>query len=83
MADLLARPTTAAEARVVSSSDEPDTSRNSMKVVVRVRPESEAELRSSCHCVVQVLDEHMLIFDPAATANGGSREQERGGEEKV
>ncbi len=42
-----------------------NTGNNSMKVVVRVRPESEPELRSSCHCVVKVLDEHVLIFDPA------------------
>lgn len=38
---------------------------SSMKVVVRVRPESEAELRSSSQCVVKVLDEHVLVFDPA------------------
>lgn len=61
-----------------------DTGNNSMKVVVRVRPESEAELRSSCHCVVKVLDEHVLIFDPAeqqATARGAGKEHDRGGEE--
>ena len=49
-----------------------NTGNNSMKVVVRVRPESEPELRSSCHCVVKVLDEHVLIFDPAGHQTSGA-----------
>lgn len=64
MADYLSRPSTA------PPDCEPiyevtDSGNSSMKVVVRVRPESEPELRSSCQCVVKVLDEHVLLFDPA------------------
>ena len=51
-----------------------DTGNSSMKVVVRVRPESEAELRSSCHCVVKVLDEHVLVFDPAGNSTANSKD---------
>lgn len=70
MADLLSRPDTApAEVeREGPMYEVTDTGNSSMKVVVRVRPESEAELRSSCQCVVKVLDEHVLLFDPAASA---------------
>ncbi|XP_074471706.1 kinesin-like protein KIF18A isoform X1 [Sebastes fasciatus] len=35
-----------------------------VKVVVRVRPTSENEKRENCRNVVQVVDNHMLIFDP-------------------
>ncbi|XP_054474365.1 kinesin-like protein KIF18A [Anoplopoma fimbria] len=35
-----------------------------VKVVVRVRPTSETEKRENCRNVVQVVDNHMLIFDP-------------------
>ncbi|KAM9816877.1 kinesin-like protein KIF18A [Neosynchiropus ocellatus] len=35
-----------------------------VKVVVRVRPVSENEKRESCRNVIQVVDNHMLIFDP-------------------
>ncbi|KAM9366325.1 kinesin-like protein KIF18A [Symphorus nematophorus] len=35
-----------------------------VKVVVRVRPTSESEKRENCRNVVQVVDNHMLIFDP-------------------
>lgn len=35
-----------------------------VKVVVRVRPENESEKRESFRNVVQVVDNHMLIFDP-------------------
>lgn len=35
-----------------------------VKVVVRVRPENENEKRESFRNVVQVVDSHMLIFDP-------------------
>lgn len=52
-----------------------DTGNSSMKVVVRVRPESEAELRSSCHCVVKVLDEHVLVFDPAGNSTANSKDK--------
>ncbi len=79
MADFLSRPANSPEEekdaegggyRII------DSGNSSMKVVVRVRPESEAELRSSCQCVVKVLDEHVLVFDPAgnitaASGNGG------------
>ena len=73
MADLLSRPDTApAEVeREGPLYEVTDTGNSSMKVVVRVRPESEAELRSSCQCVVKVLDEHVLLFDPAASAASG------------
>lgn len=35
-----------------------------VKVVVRVRPASDNEKRENCRNVVQVVDNHMLIFDP-------------------
>ncbi|XP_030582296.1 kinesin-like protein KIF18A [Archocentrus centrarchus] len=35
-----------------------------VKVVVRVRPTNESEKRENCRNVVQVVDKHMLIFDP-------------------
>ncbi|XP_044062408.1 kinesin-like protein KIF18A [Siniperca chuatsi] len=35
-----------------------------VKVVVRVRPTSDSEKRENCRNVVQVVDNHMLIFDP-------------------
>ncbi|CAL9701581.1 unnamed protein product [Knipowitschia caucasica] len=35
-----------------------------VKVVVRVRPENENEKNENLHNVVQVVDNHMLIFDP-------------------
>ncbi|KAL6112995.1 kif18a [Pungitius sinensis] len=35
-----------------------------VKVVVRVRPINEKEKRENCRNVVQVVDNHMLIFDP-------------------
>lgn len=35
-----------------------------VKVVVRVRPENESERRENYQNVVQVVDNHMLIFDP-------------------
>lgn len=71
MADYLSRPSTAPPGVEREDAVEEcvyevtDTGDSSMKVVVRVRPESEAELRSSCQCVVKVLDEHVLVFDPA------------------
>ena len=74
MAAILARPADGEEVRVT------ETGNSSMKVVVRVRPESEAELRSSCHCVVKVVDEHVLTFDPAEH-QGEGKEHDRGGEE--
>ena len=41
-----------------------DSGNANMKVVVRVRPESNLEIHSSCQTVVKVLDNHVLIFDP-------------------
>lgn len=35
-----------------------------VKVVIRVRPTNETEKRENCRNVVQVVDNHMLIFDP-------------------
>ncbi|XP_022056767.2 kinesin-like protein KIF18A isoform X2 [Acanthochromis polyacanthus] len=35
-----------------------------VKVVVRVRPTNDTEKRENCRNVVQVVDNHMLIFDP-------------------
>lgn len=35
-----------------------------VKVVVRVRPPSDNEKRENCRNVIQVVDSHMLIFDP-------------------
>lgn len=35
-----------------------------VKVVVRVRPTNDNEKRENCRTVVQVVDSHMLIFDP-------------------
>lgn len=35
-----------------------------VKVVVRVRPENEREKRENYQNVVQVVDNHMLVFDP-------------------
>ncbi|XP_074522413.1 kinesin-like protein KIF18A [Halichoeres trimaculatus] len=35
-----------------------------VKVVVRVRPTNDSEKRENCRNVVQVVDAHMLIFDP-------------------
>ncbi|XP_023140048.2 kinesin-like protein KIF18A isoform X2 [Amphiprion ocellaris] len=35
-----------------------------VKVVVRVRPTNDSEKRENCRNVVQVVDNHMLIFDP-------------------
>ncbi|KAK1890608.1 Kinesin-like protein KIF18A [Dissostichus eleginoides] len=37
---------------------------NHVRVVVRVRPTSEREKTENCRSVVQVVDNHMLIFDP-------------------
>lgn len=75
MADYLSRPGTAPpevdREETQNIYEVTDTGNSSMKVVVRVRPENEAELRSSCHCVVKVLDEHVLVFDPAAGYHSG------------
>ncbi|XP_053802078.1 kinesin-like protein KIF18A isoform X1 [Vidua chalybeata] len=35
-----------------------------VKVVVRVRPESQKEKQGSCSRVVRVIDQHVLVFDP-------------------
>lgn len=41
-----------------------DGGNSNMKVVVRVRPENEMEIRSNCETVIKVLDDHVLVFDP-------------------
>jgi hypothetical protein len=79
MADYLSRPSTAPPEYEESTGpvyEVTDTGNSSMKVVVRVRPESEAELRSSCQCVVKVLDEHILVFDPAGNYASTGKECE-------
>ncbi|KAM8895291.1 kinesin-like protein KIF18A isoform 2-T3 [Spinachia spinachia] len=51
-----------------------------VKVVVRVRPFNEKENRENCRNVVQVVDNHMLIFDPKepdASCFGSQRVQNR------
>lgn len=60
MAALLARPTTAP-----SSYEITDSGNSTMKVVVRLRPENEDEIRSNNQAVAKVLDEHVLVFDPS------------------
>lgn len=75
MADYLARPVTDTDPVYEVA----DTGNSSMKVVVRVRPESEAELRSSCQCVVKVLDEHVLVFDPAGNIKDTDNKKPFGG----
>ena len=42
-----------------------DSGNSTMKVVVRVRPENEAEILSNYQSVVKMLDEHVLVFDPS------------------
>lgn len=41
-----------------------DSGNSNMKVVVRIRPENEVEIRSNCETVVKALDDHVLVFDP-------------------
>ncbi|XP_035538141.1 kinesin-like protein KIF18A isoform X2 [Morone saxatilis] len=51
-----------------------------VKVVVRVRPTSDREKRENCRNVVQVVDNHMLIFDPkeeSASCFGSQRVRNR------
>lgn len=43
-----------------------DSGNSTMKVVVRVRPENETEIRSNYQPVVKMLDEHVLVFDPSS-----------------
>ncbi|CAL4123338.1 unnamed protein product [Meganyctiphanes norvegica] len=40
------------------------SSKANVKVVVRVRPENKRELEHNAKCVVKVVDEHLLVFDP-------------------
>lgn len=63
MAAFLARPATAPPS-AGSNYEITDVGNTNMKVVVRMRPESEAEIRSDYQGVVKVLDEHVLVFDP-------------------
>ncbi len=48
-----------------SSYEITDPGNSTMKVVVRLRPENEEELRSNSMAVAKVLDEHVLVFDPS------------------
>ena len=61
MAAFLARPATAPPGPNYQITNVGNTN---MKVVVRMRPESEAEILSNYQGVVKVLDEHVLVFDP-------------------
>lgn len=61
MATFLSRPATAPAA----SYEITDSGNSNMKVVVRIRPENELEIRSNCQAVTKVLDEHVLVFDPS------------------
>ena len=65
--------------RCTNSYEITDSGNSTMKVVLRVRPENEIEIRSNYQSVVKVLDEHVLVFDPSpdneptfrATSNDG------------
>lgn len=59
MAAFLARPSTAPAGYEIT-----DSGNANMKVVVRIRPENETEIRSNYQSVVKVLDEYVLVFDP-------------------
>ena len=63
MAAFLARPATA-PASSGPSYEVTDCGNSNMKVVVRIRPENETEIRSNYQGVTKVLDEHVLVFDP-------------------
>ena len=56
-------PTTSVPATGASdpASDQDNTN---VKVVVRVRPENQAEIKTNFSTVVKVLDNHLLVFDP-------------------
>ena len=62
MATFLSRPSTAPAATDVENNSDD----SNMKVVVRIRPENEAELRGSHQPVVKMLDDHVLVFDPTS-----------------
>ena len=46
------------------SRDDIGRSSSRMKVVVRIRPETEAEIRTAYPVVVKAVDDHVLVFDP-------------------
>ena len=56
-----------------------DSGNSTMKVVVRVRPENEAEIRSNYQAVVKMLDEHVLVFDPSPDNEPSFRAQSEQG----
>ena len=60
VAAFLARPTASSESYEIT-----DSGNSTMKVVVRLRPENEDEIRSNNQAVAKVLDEHVLVFDPS------------------
>lgn len=41
-----------------------DSGNSTMKVVVRLRPENEAELKSARQAIAKVVDDNVLVFDP-------------------
>ncbi|XP_063887911.1 kinesin-like protein KIF18A [Scylla paramamosain] len=46
-------------------------SKANLKVVVRVRPQNQREEDKGARCVVDVLDKHMLVFDPKEETGDG------------
>ncbi|MPC33428.1 Kinesin-like protein KIF18A [Portunus trituberculatus] len=46
-------------------------SKANLKVVVRVRPKNQREEDKGARCVVDILDKHMLVFDPKEDAGDG------------
>ena len=60
----LGRPRSVHEERKKNALTTVAQSDSNMKVVVRVRPESEKEVEGGHPVVVRVLDEHVVVFDP-------------------
>ncbi|KAK8719425.1 hypothetical protein OTU49_014044, partial [Cherax quadricarinatus] len=45
-------------------------SKANLKVVVRVRPQNKYEEENNARCIVKVVDDHMLVFDPKEENDG-------------
>ncbi|KAG7167932.1 kinesin-like protein KIF18-like [Homarus americanus] len=45
-------------------------SKANLKVVVRVRPQNQREQENNARCVVNIIDDHMLVFDPKEEDDG-------------
>ena len=61
------RPSSAPARSDAASSRKPS---DSVKVAVRIRPASLSEKVGQFRPMIKVVDEHMLVFDPASTVNG-------------